>query len=700
MAEESPKEELAVLITPVRASADDDIAPAPGIPGTPDMSPSQTGPTVFPDPASPTLRRPSFARLPFPKDARSESSTQQRWHEQWTRREYHHWKAPLLMVVFWLIGIGCSVAHCTFYSLLQGTIVPGPGAQENNLRFGTAFAFLSQIALSASVWQTYTQWIWRSIRRLALKLATLNDIFGADTSVLWVRNYGMLRRFTVGYLIALYAWTLMLPPFFTPGTLFIYEDIDQTNITQGVPYLTIANSSFGHNYSYSPDYYGDLPELKANVTKDFKGPRTILTLLTTATAAGGQILPIKAPYNHSSYSLSFVGPSVRCSEANPETKSQVDTLLATKMATPVRTSTEARNAYYAFVPAFDAAGEGNITALADARYQASLNISNNQIWMVFERYNFSGPSCDTYKYYQTCQLWNSTYDLTLSWDHGFQNISGHTTPLHEVAYPNDQPGDVSNMAQHAYSAFMWALSDQVVGSFGWFTEPDPKNSSLTKQFGLISSPVQHNVLLGSSDLAVFFGYNERNGSCHVDLGAMDQQRQQDIELAKNRTMSELIEELSFNMTVSLMHNDLLTRNVNRVVTRYEDVNRYGYSKYGLFVPYALACLFTTVTAVVGLVTTYRMGGAMPDKKFQDILAAADDHTIAIAKSGRDGRRQSVKAEFNGRSPTFRAETTTAETRSDKSADDQSRRRADGKQPQPDWSRSRDRAALARVARLG
>ena len=105
---------------------------------------------------------------------------------------------------------------------------------------------------------------------------------------------------------------------------------------------------------------------------------------------------------------------------------------------------------------------------------------------------------------------------------------------------------------------MWVLGDQVVGSFGWFERTDPNNSSNTQKFGMINSPIQHNVLLGSSDLNVFFDYNEEEKACQIPYEKLNLQRQQDIDLAKGRTLAELIEELSFNMTVSLMHNDLLT----------------------------------------------------------------------------------------------------------------------------------------------
>jgi len=101
---------------------------------------------------------------------------------------------------------------------------------------------------------------------------------------------------------------------------------------------------------------------------------------------------------------------------------------------------------------------------------------------------------------------------------------------------------------------MWVLADQLVGSFGWFNDTSTPN----KTFGMINSPIQHNSLLGTSDLDVFFDFNEDKGSCKLPYDKLSAQRRQDIDLAKNRTVDVLIEELSSNTTVSIMHNDLLT----------------------------------------------------------------------------------------------------------------------------------------------
>jgi len=250
--------------------------------------------------------------------------------------------------------------------------------------------------------------------------------------------------------------TLILPPFFTPSTLSVYQSTNQVVIEQAVPYLTIANSTEGHLYAYSPSDQGDRFNFKNVPARVFTGPRTILTLLSTATAAQGAILPIKAPYNHSSYSINFFGPAVQCRQADPPVESKINDLLKQKMDKPVQTAKEVENAYYAFVPAFDS--QGGVTALSEARYQAPINASN-QLWMVFQRYvNVTDSACDYKQYYQVCKLWNATYNLHLSWENGYQNITGSRNLSHEVEYPNDKPpvwAPISSISERSIIALIY-----------------------------------------------------------------------------------------------------------------------------------------------------------------------------------------------------------------------------------------------------
>ncbi|KAK0643772.1 hypothetical protein B0T16DRAFT_188695 [Cercophora newfieldiana] len=559
-------------------------------------------------------------------------------------RRLHKWESPLLIVGFFILGLVCSISHCVFYASLENTIVPNSAQQENNLRVGTAMAFLAQITFTASVWQTYDQQIWRHLDR-PLSMVTLNDIFGAQNSMMSYLNADFVKRFPLGYFMGLFAWSLILPPFFTPGTLFIYESTSMVVSPQMVPYLGIAHSSNGHAFSFSPSDKGDRFNFKDVVTRVFSGPRSIITLLTAATASPGEILSLPRPANHSVYTLEFYGPAVKCTKANSTTIEWIDKAIEAEIERSITaTSRQVETAYHAFVPSIFP--DHILSGQADVRYQSATNASN-EVWMAFQRYdNGTGRNCSTSRHYQVCNLWNATYDLMLSWENDFQSVSGKAELLHEVGYPPvDRANATTEMTQHAYSAFFWALADQIVGTFGRFNETFfnvTLNNTDTRGFPLIRSPIQHNSLLGSSDLSVFFDYNEDlNIACQQPYENLTAQRQQDIDRARGRPLKDLIEELSFNATISLMHNDLLTNQTERNVTEIRDVNRYGYNPYALWIPYALASFFTLLTVSIGVIG-FLTGGVKPGIKFQDVMAAVERGEIRVAPDPPSGAAEEAE----------------------------------------------------------
>lgn len=46
------------------------------------------------------------------------------------RRRFHQWKSPLLMLMFFVIGLSMGFAHCTFYASHSGHIVGSSSDQE------------------------------------------------------------------------------------------------------------------------------------------------------------------------------------------------------------------------------------------------------------------------------------------------------------------------------------------------------------------------------------------------------------------------------------------------------------------------------------------------------------------------------------------------------------------------------------------
>jgi hypothetical protein len=96
--------------------------PEPSI-GTPTNSP-----LLLPEDSGPRLAERSPGRFELLR------ATTQHMRSRWKPRRYRKWQSPVLMVLFFVIGLSLSLAHCLFYSSLDAEIVGSPAQQENNLR--------------------------------------------------------------------------------------------------------------------------------------------------------------------------------------------------------------------------------------------------------------------------------------------------------------------------------------------------------------------------------------------------------------------------------------------------------------------------------------------------------------------------------------------------------------------------------------
>jgi hypothetical protein len=359
-----------------------------------------------------------------------------------------------------------------------------------------------------------------------------------------------------------------LPAFFTPATLFIYESIDINQVVAAMPYPNIAIPTEAHRYSYSPPVRQGTRQYVDDQSRVFTGPRTQLNLIATATSSLGEILPADLPYNNSAYTIRFFAPVVKCEKANITTAKQIDDYLREGMTTTWDSASETNSAYFGFVPTWNSSR--SLTAVWHPRQQTPAK-PLNQFWLSFMR-----PRIDEKgnrvkdRHYQICRPHNASYDLSITQYHGVQNVTGNYTVGDIVSFPADGLNIVSDMPQHAYTAFMWVLCDQLVGKLAWYagsnitvaSTPSASPVREASQFGIIDSPISRTSLLGSLDLDAFFEFDEERGLYQdqntSQIYTLSDQRLKDKALARNRTLDILIEELSFNITVSLMHNTLLT----------------------------------------------------------------------------------------------------------------------------------------------
>lgn len=292
----------------------------------------------------------------------------------------------------------------------------------------------------------------------------------------------------------------------------------------------------------------------------FLGPRSIVSRLSTATAASGQILYITPPFVNSSYNIQFFGPYVQCSDASDTVASALQEALYQLNATQeAQGLTPLYNAYFAYVP--DSNGQQNYRDLNSSR-------NSNQLWVSFKQ-NSTGWSENPYPECaitanKICQLYNASYDLALTFQNGDMDVDylgGSPVVLNSIEYPAGvvDASDPTMVPILSYSAYFWAFSELLTGSMGMFSETVtwPNGTNGTAPFSLILTALENSALLGSSDLDCFFGLDWWFDNETWAPISSSPQRAADVAFARNEPLDELIQELSKNVTISLMSDGLL-----------------------------------------------------------------------------------------------------------------------------------------------
>lgn len=296
------------------------------------------------------------------------------------------------------------------------------------------------------------------------------------------------------------------------------------------------------------------PDSPNNSSLLFLGPRTIVSRLSAAAAAFGQILALRAPFINSAYQVQFDGPTVQCGDANATVTQLIENAIAAQMQ-QTNDTYQTYNAYIAYVPDLSTPERfGNLSNRTNDPTSGS-----NQLWLAFQTNSTEWvfPKCNK-RIYQVCQLVKASYNLNITFQDGKQSIMGYPpaiyNPIESVDYPVVDLSQQSDPVQLAYSAYMWELSNQLIGSIGLYNASS--NPEAQAEYLDIQTNIQNTALLGSVDLNCSFALDaifKPDSWLHPP----SPQRVQDIQFAGGRTLADLIPELAFNLTVSLMNDDIL-----------------------------------------------------------------------------------------------------------------------------------------------
>jgi hypothetical protein len=124
-----------------------------------------------------------------------------------------HWRAYATMVASLLFGVLLALGHHLFYSHLNGKpvgapehVIKGVTRQQLNLTLGTLFAFLVNAFLGIAVTTSYTQIVWRAIKKRATTLDTIDTVFHVVTNFWSLFYFSVWWKYPLLLVLALTIW--------------------------------------------------------------------------------------------------------------------------------------------------------------------------------------------------------------------------------------------------------------------------------------------------------------------------------------------------------------------------------------------------------------------------------------------------------------------------------------------------------------
>ncbi|KAF2630354.1 hypothetical protein BU25DRAFT_456098 [Macroventuria anomochaeta] len=186
--------------------------------------------------------------------------------------------------------------------------------------------------------------------------------------------------------------------------MFIYESTAVEKTVAAMPYPNIAVSTEAHRYSHSPPVRRDTRQYIDDCSQVFNGPRTQLSLISTAVSSLGEIFPADLPYNNSTYSMEFFAPIVKCEIANITVAKQISDYLQEE---EVQISHQNNKDI----------DDGPYNPVLDALLDGNLDEINDIIDFLKVPYDLTKAMEDSNEVSSFGSLWQTIVNLQMLWEH-------------------------------------------------------------------------------------------------------------------------------------------------------------------------------------------------------------------------------------------------------------------------------------------
>ncbi|KAK9425359.1 hypothetical protein SUNI508_13095 [Seiridium unicorne] len=565
-----------------------------------------------------------------------------------------NWRSPTKMIALFLGGTVCALGHHLYYANLDNTVVVNitsrwnleavRDSQEWKIRFGTGFAFLTKTMFAAAVAIAYQQRLWVTTRKQTVTINGLDAMFSAANNIFSFANLEFLRRAKLGAALALLVWLIPLSALVTPATLTVIPATKSNSSIMHVP--SVNFSQISPLFDYQSSVVG------ADVTSTNDGITPYMSRLVSSTATTFQVLAMNQVIANSTYSVKFNGPSFSCHIPSDAVDEAI--FMALNATTYVASGRQMNNrfdtemAWLAFPPT---------SQLMSAMSRSNDTNPLSDDWLMFLKFAAtclteaamwgsafdSIPLCegiiippggsnsltnvssiyDDADYYNYGRIWvwaqNATYDCILTdteYDVAFSySLSENTQrvdPHYEFRWTgNDLYGSYFPIAD----AVANLLGGSVRGLFTGITSYKTRVSE-TAIFGALKADT-------SSQYATNSGLSP--GILTFDIK----------DLAHNKSVGQLIEELSRNVTLSLFSADkiLSLDNTTTTVTTTANVNVYSYNRPNLILTYAITFALALLGLIAGCVA-YLQNGVSYDNSFSAFMLTTRNKRLDELAKGR------------------------------------------------------------------
>ncbi|KAI2783856.1 hypothetical protein F4815DRAFT_458231 [Daldinia loculata] len=322
---------------------------------------------------------------------------------------------PLLAIAFFVGGILAAVGHHLYYKRLNDTPVTSEDLQVWSIRIGTGLALLTRCGLVAAIGIAAVQQTWLSLRKRAMSIGGIDSMFDIMGNPLSFLNRDFLTHAKRLAVLAAVAWLLPIITIVTPATLSVESRMTHDSVATKVPYYNFSNTDGWGTYGGFGYISGVAPEIAR---------------LFTRTYISNSPIPQTPPFANASYDFNFWAPSYKCSNASEIIRTRNN-----------RTWDLASYNYTNFEEAFNAeivkpVSTGNFSSGSPPLiYKSTAPTSmNNMILVGANGRNEQWGNTD--HNYLVCQLYNTTYSVTMRFDNGVQSIQENS-----IAHVDSQEWD-------------------------------------------------------------------------------------------------------------------------------------------------------------------------------------------------------------------------------------------------------------------